>query len=418
MKNTKKTIITLIILVTVLMQLCTASADDVDEEEANDINTEINQEINEEIVSAQENTVPTLTARRCAIFDRNSKMLIYGKNENVKSAMASTTKILTALVVLEHDELNSIVTVSVKAGGTGGSRLGLRKGDKVTVHDLLYGLLLRSGNDAAVALAEYTGGDVNGFANLMNEKAKELNLQNSHFVTPHGLDNPEHFTTAKELAIITDYALDNKIFAEIVGTKHYTIMINNSPRDLNNTNELLGVLNGVVGVKTGFTNGAGRCLVTETKRGSRDIIVVVLGADTKKIRTKDSIKLIEYAYKNFAQVNIKEEAENQFENWKNINANRIKIIKANKNLELDLKLENFKKEQILVEKDKTNNITYTINSLDVMNAPVRKYTKVGNLIIKNGNNIIESIDIVANNDVEKKQWKDYFIEELKILHNW
>lgn len=120
----------------------------------------------------------------------------------------------------------------------------------------------------------------------MNQKAKELGLTNTKFVTPHGLDQPEHYTTAYELALITDYALKNETFAKIVNTKTYEIHINSQAKMLSNTNELLGNLNGVDGVKTGFTNGAGRCLVTSTTRNSHQIICVVLGADTKKIRTR------------------------------------------------------------------------------------------------------------------------------------
>ena len=164
--------------------------------------------------------------------------------------------------------------------------------------------MLRSGNDAAVALAEYVGGSVEKFAEMMNKKAEELDLVNTHFVTPHGLDDSQHYTTAVELAKITDYAMQNEKFAQIVGTKSTTININGYPRQINNTNELLGVLNGVVGVKTGFTNNAGRCLVTEVKRNGMDIITVVLGADTTKDRARDSIKLIEYIMSNYKMYNM------------------------------------------------------------------------------------------------------------------
>lgn len=121
---------------------------------------------------------------------------------------------------------------------------------------------------------------------MMNKKVDELGLKNTHFVTPHGLDEQEHYTTAYELAIITDYALKNEKFCKIVNTKTTTININGAPKTINNTNELLGALNGVDGVKTGFTNNAGRCLVTSTLRNGHRIICVVLGADTKKIRTR------------------------------------------------------------------------------------------------------------------------------------
>ena len=152
--------------------------------------------------------------------------------------MASKTKIMTSIVVIEKvPNLKETVTVSKKAAGTGGSRLGLSTNDEITVENLLYGLMMRSGNDAAVALAEYVGGSVEGFSALMNEKASNLGLESTHFVTPHGLDSDDHFTTAYELAKLTDYALKNETFAKIVKTKTYTITINNSARTLSNTNE-------------------------------------------------------------------------------------------------------------------------------------------------------------------------------------
>ena len=188
----------------------------------------------------------------------------------------STTKIMTATIIIENCDLSQSVTVSKKAASTGGSRLGLKTNDKITIKDLLYGLLLCSGNDAAVALAETAGGDIQGFSKLMNNKAKALGLKNTNFESPHGLDSDGHYTTAYELAILSDYALKNKTFLEIVGTKNYTVTINGYPKTLSNTNELLGNLNGIYGVKTGFTNGANRCLVTSCKRNDMDIICVVL----------------------------------------------------------------------------------------------------------------------------------------------
>ena len=136
------------------------------------------------------------------------------------------------------------------------------------------------------------------------------------FESPHGLDSDGHYTTAYELALLSDYALKNKTFLQIVGTYNYTISINGHPKSLTNTNELLGNLNGVYGIKTGFTNGANRCLVTACKRNDMDIICVVLGCDTKKLRTSDSIKLIEYTFSNFEYVNIQEKIDTELENWK------------------------------------------------------------------------------------------------------
>ena len=133
--------------------------------------------------------LPTINSRAYVVIDRKSNTILVGKNENQKKKMASTTKIMTALVVIEHVNLSDIVEISKKAASTGGSRLGLKTGDKITISDLLYGLMMRSGNDAAVALAEYVAGSISDFANLMNEKANSLGLSNTHFVTPHGLDN-------------------------------------------------------------------------------------------------------------------------------------------------------------------------------------------------------------------------------------
>lgn len=404
-------IITLILIV--VMQFSTyVYADDIDEEEE-DISETISLQTEIE-VSNQNNDEPVTNSRRCVIYDRVSKTVLYGKNENVKSAMASTTKIMTALVVLENANLNDTVEVSKKAAGTGGSRLGLKTADKITVNDLLYGLMLKSGNDAAVALAEYVGENVEGFSILMNQKAEELGLKNTHFVTPHGLDNSEHYTTALELAKLADIAMENEQFSKIVGTKSITININGVPRQIYNTNELLGVLDGVVGIKTGFTNNAGRCLVTEVKRGDMDIITVVLGADTKKDRTKDSIKLIEYAYSNFEMVNIEEKIFEEFTNWKNINENRIEIIKA-KQSKLSLALGEISLTNMAIKSTDIDKIEYEINTITQIEAPVEQYKKIGTMIVKLNEEIIESIDIITTRKIEKKGVWDYIKEELEII---
>ena len=330
--------------------------------------------------------------------------------------MASTTKIMTATVTLENANLSDEVTISAKAGGTGGSRLGLKKGDKIALNDLLYGLMLRSGNDTAVAIAEHVGGSVQGFADMMNKKAQELGLTNTNFVTPHGLDNSKHYTTAFELAKLTDYALQNEKFAQIVGTKKTSITINGMPETIANTNELLGVLNGVIGVKTGFTNGAGRCLVTETKRNDKDIITIVLGADTKKDRTRDSIKLIEYTFSNFKNVNIKEKTLEEFEKWNAINSKRIVVIKGKeKNVKLELnKLEN---EIIPMKAEQENNIRITINSITQTEAPIEKGQKIGTLSINIDDEVIENVDIVCEEKIEKKSWIDYLKQNLQVIFN-
>lgn len=393
----KKILYSILVFLLILLNLSTVCADDVDNE-ADFENTV-------EVTAANVSELQKTNSRRYIVYDRISKSMIIGKNEDVKSAMASTTKIMTTIVILEKTDLDETVTVSAKAGGTGGSRLGLKRGDKASVRDLLYGLMLRSGNDAAVALAEHVGGSVKGFAELMNEKATELGLTNTHFVTPHGLDDANHYTTALELAKLTDYAMDNETFAKIVGTKSTTIYINNQPRQINNTNELLGVLNGVVGVKTGFTNNAGRCLVTETKRNNMDIITIVLGADTKKDRTKDSVNLIEYTFSKYKMYNLEEQIIEEFNKWKNINEKRILIIKG-KQSNPKLALGIIEKATIpICDNDK---IEYSINALTEVEAPVEQWNVMGTLTVKLNGEILENIDIVNVNEVQKRDWKDYF----------
>ena len=403
----KKIFYSILIFLLILLNFSTVCADDVD--------NEVDFEDAIEVTASNVSELPKTNSRRYIVYDRISKSMIIGKNEDVKSAMASTTKIMTTIVILEKADLNETVTVSAKAGGTGGSRLGLKRGDKASVRDLLYGLMLRSGNDAAVALAEHVGGSVKGFAELMNEKAIELGLTNTHFVTPHGLDDANHYTTALELAKLTDYAMNNETFAKIVGTKSTTIYINNQSRQINNTNELLGVLNGVVGVKTGFTNNAGRCLVTETKRNNIDIITIVLGADTKKDRTKDSVNLIEYTFSKYKMYNLEEQIIKEFNKWKNINEKRILIING-KTSNPKLALGAIEKATIpICDNDK---IEYSINALTEVEAPVEQWNVMGTLTVKLNGEILENIDIVNVNEVQKRDWKDYFKIVLNTYGNW
>lgn len=403
----KKIFYSILIFLLILLNFSTVCADDVD--------NEVDFEDTIEVTASNVSELPKTNSRRYIVYDRISKSMIIGKNEDIKSAMASTTKIMTTIVILEKADLNEKVTVSAKAGGTGGSRLGLKRGDKASVRDLLYGLMLRSGNDAAVALAEHVGGSVKEFAELMNEKAIELGLTNTHFVTPHGLDDANHYTTALELAKLTDYAMDNETFAKIVGTKSTTIYINNQSRQINNTNELLGVLNGVLGVKTGFTNNAGRCLVTETKRNNMDIITIVLGADTKKDRTKDSVNLIEYTFSKYKMYNLEEQIIEEFNKWKNINEKRILIIKG-KTSNPKLALGAIEKATIPICDD--DKIEYSINALTEVEAPVEQWNVMGTLTVKLNGEILENIDIVNINEVQKRDWKDYFKIVLNTYGNW
>lgn len=249
----------------------------------------------------------------------------------------------------------------------------------------------------------------------MNKKAKELGLKNSHFITPHGLDEQEHYTTAYELAIISDYALNIDKISEVVKTKSYTVYINGYPKTISNTNELLEFLNGVNGVKTGFTNGAGRCLVTSVERDKFNIITVVLGADTKKIRTKDSIKLIEYIYSNYELVNIQELINNEFVNWSNINKNRIVVNKSKNNI-VKIGLEESKYISYPIKNGNIKDIEINIENINMyFEAPVYKGAKIGEIHVKIADKELMVLDIFIDNNIERKNWKDYFKECIMCL---
>lgn len=406
-KHLYKTFIVFIFII----QIGTLSfANDFDEE-ALDVNAEIE-------ASAKAEGIPNVNSRSCIVLDRLNQNILYGKNEKNKVKMASTTKIMTAIVVLENTSLDTSVEASKKAAGTGGSRLGLKTGDKITIRDLMYGLMLCSGNDAAVCLAENVGGSIEGFSELMNAKAQELGLSNTHFESPHGLDSDEHYTTAYELALIADYALKNPTFSNIVGTKNHTVSINGSPKNLSNTNELLGTLNGVYGVKTGFTNGANRCLVTACKRGDMDIICVVLGADTKNFRTKDSIQLIEYSFKTFEHFNIKNFVNEYMSNWQKDNPNFFSIEKGCKNqleIQVDSSLE--KTPIISIKKDLVTSVEANLSLQATLQAPVNQNDLLGQLQVSSQGTKIAEFDLRCNTTIRKNTITDYMFNFFKSYPN-
>ena len=408
-----KTLTIFLIFIYIFSIIC--YADDSDDTESIDINSEIETSVN----ALTEIKNPDLNSRACVVIDRNTNTILYGKNENTKRKMASTTKIMTAIIIIENCKLNESIEISKKAANTGGSRLGLKTGDKITILDLLYGLMLHSGNDAAVALAEYAGNDIPGFAEKMNKKAQELGLKNTHFETPHGLDSDEHYTTAYELALLTNYALNNPTFSKIVGTKNYTITINGYSKDLSNTNELLGNLDGVYGVKTGFTNGANRCLVTACRRGNLDIICVVLGADTKKFRSTDSIKLINYIYQNFKLVNIQEFINKEFEIWKTNNINTFYINKYNylKNSNFNIEIEPLKYSIIRIRKDFINSLSIKITCKKSFEAPLYGGTNIGNIELISNNSVISNCNIYNSYTIYKNSIFSYTIYFFKNFTN-
>lgn len=233
-----------------------------------------------------------VSAEKVCVMDAVSGRMLYDKNSRQRSLIASTTKIMTALIVCEQCNVLDRMRIPKEAVGIEGSSMYLQEGEILTLQELLYGLMLSSGNDAAVALAIYCGGTVEGFAELMNDKARNLGLRDTHFENPNGLDSPGHYSTARDLAVLAAYAMENPIFAKTVSAK--TVKI--GERYLTNHNKLLWRFEGAEGVKTGFTKAAGRILVSSASRNGRRIVAVTLNDPDD---WNDHIALLEESFSRF-----------------------------------------------------------------------------------------------------------------------
>lgn len=238
------------------------------------------------IISA-ETTVET-GAKAYALYNPDTNTFISGKNINLKLPMASTTKILTALIAVESLDFDETITVPKEATGIEGSSLYLEVNDRITVRDLVYSVLLQSANDAATVLALRIGGTIEGFASIMNERAVEIGATDSSFENPHGLDSENHYTTAHDLALISSAALNNSTFRKISSTYRYSFSIGDKTRTVVNHNKLLKQYDGCIGVKTGYTKKCGRCLVSAAVKDGVTLIAVTLSdqndwADHKKL---------------------------------------------------------------------------------------------------------------------------------------
>ena len=236
--------------------------------------------------------VSAVSAEKALVLDGATGRVLYEKNADSRSLIASTTKIMTALIICEQCNVLDRMRIPKEAVGIEGSSMYLTEGEVLTVQELLYGLMLRSGNDAAVALAIYCGGTVEGFAELMNDKAHILGLRDTHFVNPHGLDAPDHYSTARDLAILASYAMKNPIFAKTVSTKEVRV----GQRSLRNHNKLLWRVDGANGVKTGYTKAAGRILVSGAMRQGRQLICVSINAPSD---WEDHTKLLEESFSRY-----------------------------------------------------------------------------------------------------------------------
>jgi D-alanyl-D-alanine carboxypeptidase (penicillin-binding protein 5/6) len=242
-----------------------------------------------------------LSAASAVLMDANTGEVLFARNPDERRPPASVTKILTALVILERGRLSDTVVVSQAAARVGGYRLGLRHGQKISLEDLLAAILIRSANDAAMAAAEHVGPGLLGFVTLMNARAEALGMTHSRFANPHGLDEPDHVTTARDMALLTQVALKHPIFARLVRTRETTVTIWRPGRQglvpqvrlLQSHNRLLGRLEGADGVKTGYTDAAGRCLVASASRGGQRMIAVLLNDPN---RWTDAAALLEFGF--------------------------------------------------------------------------------------------------------------------------
>lgn len=238
-------------------------------------------------------------AKGAVLMEQKSGRVLYEKNAHTKMRIASITKIMTGILAIESGKMNHYVKVSENATHAEGSSVYLKPGEKIKLRDLVYGLMLRSGNDTAVAIAEYIGGSVDGFALLMNQKAREIGMANTHFANPHGLDDHEnHYSTAYDMALLMRYAMRNKTFQKISGTKVYKAPnpTENWDREWKNKNRLLTKYKYCTGGKTGFTKLAKRTLVTTAKNGDMELIAVTLNDSND---WNDHISMYESGFKGF-----------------------------------------------------------------------------------------------------------------------
>ncbi len=237
-----------------------------------------------------------LTARSAIVMDTVTGQILYERDIDARRYPASTTKMMTLIVALEHGKLDDIVTVSKNAEGVEGSTLWLVQGDKIPLGELLTGMMMHSGNDATVAVAEHIAGSVPAFVRMMNDKAEELGANSTHFVNPNGLPDEKHYTTAYDLAKIAAYGYSLPHFEEIVGKQEALYdWVKDPAKKLRNENQMLWLYRGANGVKTGYTDAAGRCLVSAARRDGMQLVAVVLDS---YYMWNDSIALLDYGFQN------------------------------------------------------------------------------------------------------------------------
>ncbi len=355
---------------------------------------------------------PTISASGAVLIDAKTGQILFEKNAYEQLPPASTTKIMTAILAIESNRLEENATISAKAANTSGSSMYLEKGQIITLHELLTGLMLRSGNDSAIAIAEFISGSVDDFVVLMNEKAKELGAYHTHFQNPNGLPTPNHYSSAYDLAWITRYAMNNPIFAEIVNTKHTNVDWKDSrgynhEQNLKNTNKLLWMLAEADGVKTGTTTEAGPCLVASATKKNQRLIAVILH---DKSRWQNSQNLLQWGFDNY-----------ELFEYANSGAFIDSVaVEGGFGENVDAILSS--DAAMVVEEAKKGSVTVDIDIPDKIKAPVYQGQKIGELKLLVDNNVVKKVDLLAQSSVEEKTFVRVIFNKLtalfKIFSNW
>lgn len=323
----------------------------------------------------QSEEVLSTSAQHAILMEETTGRTLYEKDAHEKRPIASITKVMTAMVALQYGDLDDMVTISKDAAYTNGSSIYLEEDEKMRLEDLLYGLMLRSGNDAAVSIAEHIGGSEEGFALLMNETAAYIGMTNTHFMNSHGLDEDGHYSSAYDMALLMRYAMGNDMFEKISGTTSYQAKSRTYP--WNNKNKLLTqIYEPSTGGKTGFTQKAGRTLVTTAEKGKLSLIAVTLNAPDD---WNDHMSLYEWAFDHFKLKKIEAKGKRTFQLE---NDKRTGFIENNIFYPLHHDEENeLRKEAILVknpaeESEKLGDIQFIINDQPMMDIPVYQYRQV------------------------------------------
>lgn len=350
------------------------------------------------LITALPVNATNVSAKSAVLIECGNHEIAYAKNENARLPMASTTKIMTALVVIENLPLDKEITIEPCMTGIEGSSIYLQVGETLTVCDLLYALLLESANDAAVALAIATVGSVESFADLMNKKATELGLINTHFTNPHGLDDSDHYTTAYELALISACAMENEVFKEIASTYKKEIPLNNGEgcRVLVNHNRLLRSYEGADGVKTGFTKKCGRCLVSSATRDGVTLICVTLNAPND---WQDHKQLLDFGFSKYESVSLA---------TKGCYTVELQLLGGEKST---LLAENKDDLSITVERG-SDNIYAVLESNRFLTAPIRVGDCVAKIVYCRDGKKIAELPLFAKEGVKRLNYNKSFFERM------